>query len=90
MDEFSQLDEHNSDQMTPGRKRLLSNYEREEINWDFNQDYEASEFIQKGTRVFHQKFGYGKIIYIDEDKADVVFDKSSQKQIFLKYLKFMN
>ena len=44
----------------------------------------------KGAKVFHQKFGYGKILYIDGDMAKVKFDKSSQKQVFIKYLQFMN
>ena len=42
----------------------------------------------EGSRVFHQKFGYGKIIFIDGDKAEVDFEKSSQRKIFLKYLQF--
>jgi len=32
--------------------------------------------------------GYGKIIFIDGDMAEVDFEKSSQRKIFLKYLQF--
>ena len=35
-----------------------------DINWN----------IIKGVRVFHQRFGYGKIIHIEGDKAKVDFD----------------
>jgi len=90
LNEFVQIDEHNSEHMSPGRKRLLSNYDSKEIDWDFNQDYLVNEDIKKGVRVFHQKFGYGKIIHIEGDKAKVDFNKSSQKKIFLKYLQFIN
>ena len=45
---------------------------------------------KQGVKVFHQKFGYGKILFIEGDKAEVIFSKSSQKQVFVKYLQFMN
>ena len=47
------------------------------------------KYFKKGTRVFHQKFGYGKIIFVEGEKAEVDFDKSSRKQVFLKYLEIM-
>ena len=77
-------------QISPGRKRLVSNYKSSDIEWDFNQDISNEENIKKGDRVFHQKFGYGKILFIEGDKAKVDFEKSSQKQVFVKYLQFMN
>ena len=76
--------------MSPGRKRLVSNYKSSDIEWDFNQDISNEENIKKGDRVFHQKFGYGKILFIEGDKAKVDFEKSSQKKVFVKYLQFMN
>ena len=76
--------------LSPGRKRLVSNYKSSDIEWDFNQDFSNEENIKKGDRVFHQKFGYGKILFIEGDKAEVDFEKSSQKQVFVKYLQFMN
>ena len=50
----------NSNFITPGRKRLLSNIKKEEVDWDFNQDYQLNSNAIEGSRVFHQKFGYGK------------------------------
>ncbi len=76
--------------LSPGRKRLVSNYKSSDIEWDFNQDTSNEENMKIGDRVFHQKFGYGKILFIEGGKAEVDFEKSSQKQIFVKYLKFMN
>jgi len=35
----------------------------------------------RGDRVFHDKFGYGKIINIDGHKLDIVFEHSGQKRV---------
>mgnify|MGYP006089288247 CR=1 FL=1 len=86
---FSQDNSENLDYMSPGRKRLLSSKESKEIDWDLNQDYDLSDSESiEGSRVFHQKFGYGKIISLDGDKAEVDFDKTNQKKIYIKYLQF--
>ena len=85
---ISQDNYHN--RMSPGRKRLVSNHKSSDIEWDFNQDISNEENIKKGDKVFHKKFGYGKILFIEGDKAEVNFEKSSQKQVFIKYLQFMN
>ena len=84
--------ENENNLLTPGKKRLLQNYQEKEkeIDWDFNQDFSQIESLKKGTRVFHQKFGYGKIVFIEGDKAEVKFDKSSRKQVFVKYLEIKN
>ncbi len=34
-----------------------------------------------GTRVFHQKFGYGRIAHVDGNKLTVDFDKAGQKKV---------
>ena len=56
------------------------------IDWEINQDHEIHQHIKVGNRVFHQKFGYGKITKIDGEKAEVNFEKTSTKNIFIKYL----
>ena len=89
LDEFTKLENISDDLITPGRKRLLKK-QKEEIDWDINQDIDAYSNLNEGDRVFHQKFGYGRILYIEGDKAEVDFEKSSQKQVFLKYLQFIN
>ena len=87
IDDFSLEPEKFNELITPGRKRLLDKSKKKEvINWDFNQDiYEIKDF-SKGTKVFHKKYGYGFIIKIDGDIAEVEFKKSSNKQIFIRYL----
>ena len=34
-----------------------------------------------GDRVFHQKFGYGKISFINGNKLDVIFEKAGNKKV---------
>ena len=88
IDEFSQLENINDDYLSPGRKRILSKASSEQIDWDFNQDNLMSEKIE-GSRVFHEKFGYGKILQIDGQSAEVNFEKTTNKKVFIKYLKFI-
>lgn len=39
------------------------------------------EIMARGDRVFHDKFGYGKIINIDGHKLDIAFEKAGQKRV---------
>ena len=39
-----------------------------------------------GARVFHQKFGYGRIEGADGDKLDVAFDKAGRKKIMANFV----
>ena len=90
IDEFTKMPEKFEEIITPGRQRLLARSNKNEIEWDFNQDiYETSKFTN-GTKVFHKKYGYGKIVNIESNLANIKFDDSSQKQIFTKYLKLVN
>ena len=40
----------------------------------------ASEY-KRGDRVFHQKFGYGKVTGIEGNKLTVAFDKAGEKRV---------
>ena len=37
--------------------------------------------LSVGMRVFHQKFGYGRIAQVDGNKLTVDFDKAGQKKV---------
>ena len=70
---------------------IVRKNQNKEIDWDFNQDYstiDENETSINGSRVFHQKFGYGIILDFDGEKANVDFDKSDEKKIYIKYLQF--
>ena len=83
---FSNLPEKFESSFTPGRKRLLERSKKNEIEWNFNQDVYDNSNLVKGTKVFHQQYGYGYIIAIEGDIASVKFINSFQKKIFTKYL----
>jgi len=40
----------------------------------------ASPF-QAGARVFHQKFGYGTVVAVDNDKLEIEFDQAGTKKV---------
>ena len=86
---FVDYDNLNNEVISPGRQRLLNNSKKTEIDWDMNQDYEFIE-VNIGDKVYHKKFGYGKILKLDSDKAIVDFKNYSSKKIYLKYLKFID
>ena len=94
IEEMNQGNQFQENYITPGRKRLLSKINKNKDDWEFNQDFELienySKSIKKGSRVFHQKYGYGNIISFDGEKAEIKFAKSSQKKVFLKYLKIID
>jgi DNA helicase-2/ATP-dependent DNA helicase PcrA len=39
-----------------------------------------------GDRVFHQKFGYGRVTAVDDDKLDIAFDKAGDKRLLDRFV----
>jgi DNA helicase-2/ATP-dependent DNA helicase PcrA len=39
-----------------------------------------------GDRVFHQKFGYGRVTRVEGDKLDIAFDKAGEKKVVAKFV----
>jgi DNA helicase-2/ATP-dependent DNA helicase PcrA len=42
--------------------------------------------LQKGQRVFHQKFGYGTVSAVSDDRLDVAFDKAGDKRVLDRFV----
>ena len=42
--------------------------------------------IAVGARVFHQKFGYGEVLAVDDDRLDIVFEKAGQKRLLDRFV----
>lgn len=40
----------------------------------------------RGDRVFHDKFGYGRVVNIDGHKLDILFDRDGQKRVMDSFL----
>lgn len=47
---------------------------------------ESSGGYKKGERIFHIKFGYGKILSASGDQLDILFDKAGNKKIIERYV----
>jgi len=90
LNEFVELNDFSNEVITPGRQRLINNSKKNNIDWEFNQDYGYENEVNKGDNVYHKKFGNGKIVKLDNDKALVNFENFSYKNIYIKFLKFIN
>ena len=42
--------------------------------------------LPTGTRVFHEKFGYGRVIAADGDKLDINFEQSGEKRVLSRFV----
>ena len=49
--------------------------------WEVRERPARSDKLQVGERVFHQKFGYGRVVAVEEDRLDVEFDKAGSKRV---------
>ena len=47
---------------------------------------EASESFQGGERVFHDKFGYGRVALVEGNKLTVQFDKAGRKKVIDRFV----
>jgi len=49
-------------------------------------DAEAMAAFSEGTRVFHQKFGYGLVTGIEGDKLTIAFEKAGEKRVVASFV----
>ncbi|MDH3241814.1 MAG: UvrD-helicase domain-containing protein, partial [Alphaproteobacteria bacterium] len=42
--------------------------------------------LAKGTRVFHQKFGYGRVVAADGTKLEIAFEKAGRKKVMAGFV----
>ncbi|MEE8187795.1 MAG: 3'-5' exonuclease, partial [Kiloniellales bacterium] len=42
--------------------------------------------FQRGTRIFHRKFGYGTVAKVDGDRLDIEFDKAGKKKVISSFV----
>jgi DNA helicase-2/ATP-dependent DNA helicase PcrA len=45
-----------------------------------------SNVIPVGARVFHQKFGYGTVTAVENDRLDVTFERAGEKRVLDRYV----
>ncbi len=54
--------------------------------WEAPARPARGETIAVGTRVFHQKFGYGRVSASEDDKLDIDFEKAGSKRVLDRFV----
>ena len=74
---------------TPGWQRAQERWSKGEglrstprfIEGEMVTHGEENPSLTKGTRIFHQKFGYGRITSVDGNKLTIDFEKAGEKRV---------
>jgi DNA helicase-2/ATP-dependent DNA helicase PcrA len=56
-------------------------------SWEVKERPPQAASFRRGDRVFHDKFGYGTITAVDDDRCEVAFDKADAKRVLDRFLK---
>ncbi len=54
--------------------------------WEQSSRPARDEAIPVGSRVFHQKFGYGTVTAAEDDRLDVTFDRAGDKRVLDRFV----
>jgi DNA helicase II / ATP-dependent DNA helicase PcrA len=54
--------------------------------WSVQTSDPGASHYAKGDRVFHQKFGYGRVSYVEGNKLTVNFDKAGEKKVIDQFV----
>jgi len=54
--------------------------------WNVQTSDPASSAYARGERVFHQKFGYGRVVFVEGNKLMVDFDKAGEKRVIDQFV----
>jgi DNA helicase-2/ATP-dependent DNA helicase PcrA len=54
--------------------------------WEQPQRPPQTEAMPVGSRVFHQKFGYGTITAAEDDRLEIDFDKAGEKRVLNRFV----
>ena len=76
---------------SPGWRRLQSRSQQRPISQPAESkntiiDMKAVSSFTIGERVFHQKFGYGKVVAIEGDKLEIDFEKAGSKKVVARFI----
>jgi DNA helicase-2/ATP-dependent DNA helicase PcrA len=79
---------------TPGWQRAKARWEKGEamrstpniIEGQLVARESEGAAVELGARVFHQKFGYGRVVQIDGNKLTIDFDKAGEKRVLDSFI----
>jgi DNA helicase-2/ATP-dependent DNA helicase PcrA len=69
-----------------GQFPLVARRQRVIEAWEQPARAARTETIPVGTRVFHQKFGYGTVTATEDDKLDIAFEKAGDKRVLDRFV----
>jgi DNA helicase-2/ATP-dependent DNA helicase PcrA len=72
---------HRSERRGPGAGLLIEGQARH-----LPDEAGAARGFAAGSRVFHQKFGYGTVTASEGDKLDITFDKAGAKKVLAPFV----
>ncbi len=55
-------------------------------SWEVQERPAPADAPAVGQRVFHQKFGYGEVLAVDDNKLDVEFEKAGRKRVLSSFV----
>jgi DNA helicase-2/ATP-dependent DNA helicase PcrA len=65
---------------------LMARRPREADPWETTARPGREQKIPVGARVFHQKFGYGRVIAAHDDRLDIDFETSGEKRVLDRFV----
>ena len=65
---------------------LVARRAAEALPWEPPVRAKQTTKIAVGARVFHQKFGYGEVLGVEDDRLDVLFEKAGQKRLLDRFV----
>jgi len=65
---------------------IMARREREMAPWEQPARAARADAVAVGQRVFHQKFGYGIVTAVDDDRLDIEFEKAGQKRVLDRFV----
>jgi DNA helicase-2/ATP-dependent DNA helicase PcrA len=65
---------------------LMARRMRQPEAWEQQARPARPDNIPVGQRVFHQKFGYGHVTAVDDDRLDIDFEKAGQKRVLDRFV----
>jgi DNA helicase-2/ATP-dependent DNA helicase PcrA len=54
--------------------------------WETQARPARPDKIPVGARVFHQKFGYGRVTAAEDDRLDIDFETSGEKRVLDRFI----
>ena len=65
---------------------LMARRAKEVEAWELPARAARADKFSVGARVFHQKFGYGKVLAVDDDRLDILFEQAGQKKLLDRFV----